>query len=125
MSDSLHVARLCAAAADAKKASDILLLDIRNLTFLADYFVICSGSNTTQVGAIAEGITRALHHEGIATTHVEGQTEAHWVLMDYGDVVVHVFDEQTRVYYSLEKLWGEAQRISFEPVLQTPATSAS
>lgn len=111
MLNSLESARLCAEGACGKKAFDILILDLRRLTYIADYFVICSGSNTMQVGAIADGIGQALAQAGIHPSHVEGATEANWVLMDYGDVVVHVFEEQTRTYYSLEKLWGEAPRM--------------
>lgn len=113
MLNSLEAAQLCAGAADSKKAFEILILDLRKLTSFCDYFVICSGSNSTQVGAIAEGIGQDLATAGVHPSHVEGATEATWVLMDYGDVVVHVFEEQTRTYYSLEKLWGEAPRIAF------------
>jgi ribosome-associated protein len=111
MDNALETAQLCATGAESKKAFDILILDIRELTFIADYFVICSGSNTTQVSAIADSVGHTLARAGIHYSHLEGATDAHWVLMDYGDVVVHVFEEQTRTFYSLEKLWGEAPRI--------------
>lgn len=111
MFNSLETAQLCAEGAESKKAFDILILDIREFTIIADYFVICTASNTTQVKAIADSIGHALAKAGIHYSHVEGETEANWVLMDYGDVIVHVFEEQTRTYYSLEKLWGEAPRI--------------
>lgn len=112
MVNSLESAQLMAEAADEKKAFDILILDLRGLTYLADYFVICSGSNTTQVGAIADQIMQNLARHGVRTSHVEGQTGSAWLLMDYGDVVVHIFDEQTRIYYSLEKLWNDAPRVA-------------
>ena len=111
MVNSLEAAQLCAEAADNKKAFDILILDLRSLTYITDYFVICSASNTTQVSAISDGVGQALAKAGVHPSHVEGETEASWVLMDYGDVVVHIFDEQTRIYYSLEKLWSDAPRI--------------
>lgn len=111
MHNSLEAARLCAEAADGKKAFDILILDLRDFNYITDYFVICSGSNTTQVGAISDWIGQYLAAAGIRPSHVEGEAEASWVLMDYGDVVVHIFDQQTRTHYSLEKLWGEAPRI--------------
>jgi ribosome-associated protein len=111
MYKSIDAARLCAEAADAKKANDILILDLRGLTYMADYFVICSGSNSSQVGAISDSIGQQLAQTGIRPSHVEGMTESSWVLMDYGDVVVHIFDEQTRIHYSLEKLWGDAPRV--------------
>jgi ribosome-associated protein len=112
MLNSLEAAQLCAEAADSKKAFEILVLDLSKMTSVCDYFVICSGSNSTQVGAIAEGIGQDLAKAGVHPSHVEGAPGANWVLMDYGDVVVHVFEEQTRTYYSLEKLWGEAPRIA-------------
>jgi ribosome-associated protein len=112
MLNSLEAAQLCAVAADSKKAFEILVLDLSKMTSICDYFVICSGSNSTQVGAIAEGIGRELAMAGVHPSHREGATGANWVLMDYGDVVVHIFEEQTRTYYSLEKLWGEAPRIA-------------
>jgi ribosome-associated protein len=111
MLNSLEAAQLCAEAADDKKAFNILVLDLRGLTYITDYFVICSGSNITQVGAIADNVGEVLAKAGIRPNHVEGESEASWVLMDYGDVVVHVFEEQTRTYYSLEKLWSDAPRI--------------
>jgi len=111
MLNSLEAAQLCAQAADDKKAFDILILDLRGLTYITDYFVICSGGNVTQVGAIADGVGQALARAGIHPSHVEGEIEASWVLMDFGDVVVHIFDEQTRAYYCLEKLWGDAPRM--------------
>ncbi len=111
MLSELETARLAAEAADNKKAFDIMVLDLRALTYITDYFVLCSGSNITQVGAITDGIAQALAQAGRHPSHVEGDAEATWVLMDYGDVVVHVFDEQTRLYYNLERLWGEAPRV--------------
>ena len=107
----MQTAQLCAEAADAKKAFNIIILDLRKLTYITDYFVICSGSSTTQVAAIADEIERLLALSGIRPSHVEGQPDATWVLMDYGDVVVHVFDEGTRAFYSLEKLWSEGARV--------------
>jgi ribosome-associated protein len=114
MLNSLDTAHRCAEAADAKKALGIVILDLRKLTYITDYFVICSGSSTTQVSAIADSIGQALAKSGVHPSHVEGQTDSTWVLMDYGDVVVHIFDETTRAYYALEKLWGEASHVPFD-----------
>jgi len=119
MRKSLEAAQLCAEAADNKKAFDILILDLRGLTSIADYFVICSGNNTTQVSAIADGIGEAFVKTGEHPSHIEGGPGSSWVLMDYGDVVVHIFDEQARVYYSLEKLWGDAPRIPLDVAERT------
>jgi ribosome-associated protein len=111
MLNALETALLAAKAADGKKAFDLLVLDLRGLTSITDYFVICSASNVTQIGAITDGIGHALASEGIRPSHIEGGPESTWVLMDYGDAVVHIFDEVTRSYYSLERLWGDAPRI--------------
>jgi ribosome-associated protein len=111
MHNSLKTAQLCAEAASSKQAFDIQILDLRKLTSIADYFVICSGSNITQVGAIADWIDQALAEAKIRASHTEGKAQATWVLLDYDDVVVHIFDEQTRLYYSLDKLWGDAPRV--------------
>ncbi len=112
MLSALETALLSAEAADAKKAFDILVLDLRGLTFITDYFVICSGGSTTHVGAVADWVHQTLAKDGTHPSHIEGGSEASWVLMDYGDVVVHIFDEQARTYYSLERLWGDAPRVS-------------
>ena len=113
MLNSLESALLCAEAADNKKAFEILVLDLRKLTTICDFFVICSGGSTTQVDAITDEIGRELAKAGVHPSHVEGATDANWVLMDYGDVVVHIFEEQTRTYYNLEKLWGDAPRLEY------------
>lgn len=121
MLSSLETALQAAEAADGKKALDILVLDLRGLTYITDYFVICSGASTTQVSAIADGVGQALSKAGMHPDHVEGGSEATWVLMDYGDMVLHIFEQQARVYYSLERLWGDAPRV---PVIAKAAAAA-
>jgi ribosome-associated protein len=121
MLSSLETALLSAEAADAKKAFDILILDLRGLTYITDYFVICSGGSTTQVGAVSDSIGQALAKAGIHPDHIEGHAEASWVLMDYGDVVVHIFEVQTRAYYALEKIWGDAPRVPVPEKAGLPA----
>ncbi len=111
MLSALETVIVGAEAADTKKAYDILILDLRGLTYITDYFVICSGSSTTQVAAISDWIGQCLVKAGMHPSHVEGGADADWVLMDYGDVVVHIFVEETRAYYSLERLWGDAARV--------------
>jgi ribosome-associated protein len=111
MVNAREIAQQAAEAADSKKAFDILILDLRDLTSVADYFVLCSGGSTTQVGAITDGIGSALAREGVHPGHIEGAAASTWVLMDYGDVVIHIFEEQTRAYYCLERLWGDAPRV--------------
>lgn len=122
MFNSLETALLSADAADDKKAYDIQLLDLRGLTNIADYFVICSCANSSQVSAVFDWIEQSLARVGVRASHIEGRVDATWVLMDYGDVVIHIFSEETRLYYSLEKLWADAPRVPVSvrsKVLQT------
>ena len=125
MHNSLKTAQLCAEAANSKQAFDILILDLRKVTTVADYFVICSGSNITQVGAIADWIGQTLSQDGIRPTHLEGAAQSNWVLMDYSDVVVHIFEEQTRFFYSLDKLWGDAPRVPLSAPAPVPRRTPS
>src|SRR3954453_15840950 len=106
-----ELARTIAGIAADKKAENVLVLDIRGLSVIADYFVICSGTSDRQVRAIVKDIDEQLGKQGIVAMHVEGLAESHWVLMDYANVIVHVFDPATREYYNLEKLWAEAPRV--------------
>ena len=93
-----------------KKAEDIVLLDIRELSVIADYFVICSGTSERQLKAIVEGlIDEARIEHQIKPWYVDGEANTGWVLLDYGDVIVHAFQPETRYYYDLEGLWSEAQ----------------
>jgi ribosome-associated protein len=92
-----------------KKGEDIVLLDVRERTTIADYFVLCSGTSERQLKAIVEGITEALKKEGrIIPRHVEGKPETGWVLIDYNDVIVHIFAPERRSFYDLESFWAEA-----------------
>jgi len=104
------VGRAVRAALD-KKASDVVLLDLRKTPAFTDYFVLCSGQSTRQVKAIADAIEEALRAAKVRPAHIEGYDRAEWVLMDYFTFIVHVFTPQTRAFYSLERLWGDAERI--------------
>ncbi|SFH66749.1 ribosome silencing factor [Pisciglobus halotolerans] len=95
-------------AADDKRAEDILALDVQSISLLADYFVVMHGNNEKQVGAIAEGIIEEAEKAGYEVKHVEGRNASQWVLIDLGDVVVHVFYYSERSFYNLEKLWSDA-----------------
>jgi len=102
-------------AAD-KKAIDIVVLDVRGVVGYADLFVICSGGTERQTKAIHDGIHHGLkERHGLLPRRVEGLTEARWILMDYLDVIVHVFTPETRAYYRLEQLWGEVPSRAWEP----------
>ncbi len=98
----------------SKKGFDVKILDLNNLTTIADYFVICSADSDTQVKAIADEVDKKLRDQGIKCFHIEGYNTLNWVLMDYFDVVVHVFKKDARNYYNLEKLWGDAPSESVE-----------
>ncbi len=102
------MAREAAAAAEEKKAANIVVLDLRPVTPIADYFVICSASNVTQARAVADHIEERLDRREVGKRHREGYDTGRWILLDYGDVVVHVFHEHERDYYNLERLWGDA-----------------
>lgn len=103
-----------AKAAMAKKAEATIILELKGITTIADYFVICSGENTTQVRAIADNVRTELKEGGIIPLSVEGLKHAHWILIDYGDIIVHIFLDETRAYYELEKLWLDAPLIKIE-----------
>jgi ribosome-associated protein len=109
----LQAARLCAQIADEKKATDILLLNVREIFRIADYFVICTCESKPQVRAIAEEIEKRLKQEGYSHLGTEGRTEAAWILLDYGGVVAHVFLSETRDYYQIETLWGDAPELDW------------
>ncbi len=98
-------------AAESRKASDLTVLDLREVTSFADYFVICTGSNPRQIQAIADEVTLRLKELGERAINMEGYESAEWILLDYGDFIVHVFSEKAREYYDLERLWRKAGRV--------------
>ncbi len=108
---ALEVARKAVDVAEDKKAADIVLLDLAGVTTMADYFVICSGGSERQIQAIADGIVDALRAEGLRPIGREGEAASHWILVDFGSVIVHVFTPPERDYYELEKHWSEARTI--------------
>jgi len=108
---ALAVLRLAAETAIAKKARDVVALDLRELEGVADYFLICSGGSEVQVKAIADAIDEKLRERGARAWHVEGFEGRRWVLLDFVEVVVHVFHERTREYYMLDRLWGDARSV--------------
>ena len=107
--DSKKSASVVAKAASEKKALDVVTIDMRKLPNVADYFIIASGTSSTQVKAIADNIVKVMREDyGVRPWHVEGIREGLWVLVDYGDVVAHIFQGETRRFYNLEKLWAKA-----------------
>ena len=111
--DSGQLARAAVDIASDKKASDVILLDIRDVTTIADYFVICSGNNPRQILAIADAIDEQLGEQGANLLHREGVAESGWILLDFGDVVIHIFGPREREYYRLERLWSEAKTVVY------------
>lgn len=112
--ESRDTALAAASAASSKQASEIVILDVHDLIVITDYFVLATGSSDRQVKTIVEEVEKALRELGRKPVRREGQTEARWVLLDYVDVVVHVFAPEEREYYSLERLWADAPRLRWE-----------
>jgi ribosome-associated protein len=110
--DTLETVRRVVAAVEDKRGFEVVVMNVSELTSIADAFVICSGAHDRQVGAIADEIGRQLRAAGRRPLHVEGERRAEWVLMDYGDVVVHLFTEDRRAFYGLDSLWADAPRVA-------------
>ena len=107
MANSKEMARIAIDAMDDKKAIDIRVIDIEHISTLADYFIIASGSNRNQVQAMADEVDEKMGRAGYEPKQVEGYRNANWILMDYGDVVIHIFDEENRLFYDLERIWRD------------------
>jgi ribosome-associated protein len=106
--DTATRVREAVTAADDRKAIDLKVLQLEKISDFTDYFILCSGTSERQVQAIADAIDERLRAEKVRPLHVEGYNRGQWVLLDYGDLVVHIFQEDTRRFYSLERLWGDA-----------------
>ena len=98
-------------AAEDKKALDLVALDLRKAAGFTDYFIICTGANPRQIRAIADGVMEALAADGGKPAHIEGYERSEWVLIDYFDFIVHVFSPEARLFYGLERLWGNAEKV--------------
>lgn len=114
--NAVELAALCARVASDNKARDILILDMRAITPLYDYLVLATGTSRRQIHTLAEEIDAAMHVEGEKRIGIEGYQASRWVVQDYGDIVVHVFDENARAYYALEDLWADAPRLDWERI---------
>ncbi len=117
---SRELAIECARVADEHRGEQILVLDMTQLTPIVDYFVIITGSTRRRIHTIVEEIDRAMEEAGEQRLGLEGYDSSRWVLLDYGDIVVHVFDPETREYYDLENLWADAPRVPWEPAEKRP-----
>lgn len=112
MSTAKEMTKLACTALEDKKAADIKIIDIEKITTLADYFIIASGSNRNQVQAMADNVDETLGRAGYQAKQVEGYQGANWILMDYGDIVIHIFDEENRLFYDLERIWRDGTLIT-------------
>ena len=111
---SKEMTRLAITALEDKKAEDISIIDISEVSVLADYFLIASGINRSQIQALADSVEEKLGRAGYSPKQIEGYDTANWILMDYGDIIVHVFDRENRLFYDLERIWRDGKRIARE-----------
>ena len=111
---SKETAKLAVHALEEKKAKDIRIIDISDVTVLADYFIIASGNNRNQVQAMADEVEEALYKAGMEPKQVEGYQTANWILLDYQDIIIHIFDEENRLFYDLESIWRDGHETTKE-----------
>jgi len=114
MTESLEIAEIIMSAVSDKKGKDILLIEVSEKLPITDYFVLASGGSSIQVRAISDGVEMKLKESGILPLRIEGHREGRWILLDYGDVVVHVFHEEEREFYGLERFWGDAPQKEYD-----------
>lgn len=112
------MAQIACEAIDDKKGQDIKVIDIHNVSVIADYFVIASGTNSNQVQAIVDNVEEQLGRAGFEAKQIEGNRNSSWILMDYGDVIVHVFDEENRLFYDLERIWRDGKVLEMDAFLE-------
>lgn len=106
-----EMVKLCCNALEDKKAIDLKVIDISKVTAIADYFIIASGSNSNQVQAMADNVDETMGRAGYEAKQIEGYNSANWILMDYNDIVVHVFDGENRKFYDLERIWRDGELV--------------
>ena len=114
MDQSKEMARIAYNALSDKKGEDIKIIDITEISVLADYFLIANGSSDSQVSALVDNVEEELHKAGYPLRQREGQASGSWVLLDFGDIIVHVFDKENRLFYDLERIWKDGKDISAE-----------
>lgn len=119
------MAQIACKAIDDKKGQDIKIIDIHNVSVIADYFVIASGTNSNQVQAIVDNVEEQLGRAGFEAKQIEGNRNSSWILMDYGDVIVHVFDEENRLFYDLERIWRDGKVLEMDAFLEKYCTEVT
>ncbi len=112
------MAQIACKAIDDKKGQDIKIIDIHNVSVIADYFVVASGTSSTQVQGIVDNVEEQLGRAGFEAKQIEGNRNSSWILMDYGDVIVHVFDEENRLFYDLERIWRDGKVLEMDAFLE-------
>ena len=115
--ESLEMAKLAIEALEDKKAEDIKVIDISEVSVLADYFIIAGGSNASQIQALCNNVDEKLGRAGHPSKQIEGYDSANWVLLDFGDIIVHIFDKENRLLYNLERIWRDGKMVSKEELL--------
>ena len=114
MEQARKMARIACTALDEKKGEDIKVIDIAGVSVLADYFIIANGSNESQVRALVDNVEECLHKAGFVLKQREGYGTASWVLLDFGDIIVHIFDKENRLFYDLERIWRDGVDVDIE-----------
>jgi len=109
---------LAVEALEDKKAEDISVIDIREVSVIADYFIIAGGSNKSQIQALSDTVEEKLGRAGLPLKQIEGYNNANWILLDFGDIIIHIFDKENRLFYDLERIWRDGKKISIEQLKQ-------
>ncbi len=112
--DAREIAKLACEALSEKKANDIQVIDIREISVIADYFILADGDNPNQLEAMQDAVDEKLHREGVSLKQIEGNRQSTWILMDYGDIIVHIFSKEDRLFYDLERIWRDGVAIKPE-----------
>jgi len=112
MEHSKDLCKTAITALEDKKAEDICIIDISEISVLADYFIIANGSNRSQIQAMCDNVEEALGRAGNPVRQIEGYDNANWILMDFGDIIVHIFDKENRLFYDLERIWSDGKKVN-------------
>ncbi|MCM1263066.1 MAG: ribosome silencing factor [Butyrivibrio sp.] len=112
--DSKEMAKLAITALEDKKAEDVKIIDISNISTIADYFIIASGTNKSQIQTMTDNVAETLGRAGRPHKHIEGYQNANWILMDFQDIIVHIFDRENRLFYDLERIWRDGVEVSLD-----------
>ena len=114
MEQARKMVKIAYQALDEKKGEDIKIINLEGISVLADYFIIANGTNSSQVQALVDNVEEELHKAGYSLKQREGQSNGNWVLLDFGDIIVHIFDRENRLFYDLERIWRDGKEIAFD-----------